>query len=375
MLIATNLHLLNHAFRVNGRYSIAGDGMLSGKLMSRRNATAHVSKTPHTKLYQFTLPGLSGVDDALTLLEHAGVEERGAIFTRREVVDFILDLVGYTTDQPLAHHAILEPSFGDGDFLLPIVDRLVASYRSKAAREKSLLALKPAIRAFELHRPTFESTKAKLNRHLIGIGCAPKEAQALCDAWLAHGDFLLSEDATRYSHIVGNPPYVRQEMIADVLMAEYRRRFKTIYDRADIYVPFIEHSLSLLAENGHLGFICPDRWMKNKYGRPLRQLVADNYHLRAYVDMVDTPAFLSEVTAYPAIVVIERALPAITRLAHRPSIDLKVLSELATHINAPTCKSNAVQSAHVATGSDPWILESLDRLQIVRRLEQKFPNS
>jgi hypothetical protein len=28
-------------------------------------------------------------------------ESRGAIFTRPEVVEFILDLVGYTTDQPL----------------------------------------------------------------------------------------------------------------------------------------------------------------------------------------------------------------------------------------------------------------------------------
>jgi AcrR family transcriptional regulator len=59
--------------------------------------------------------------------------------------------------------------------------------------------------------------------------------------------------------VIGNPPYVRQELIPDVLMAEYRRRFATIYDRADIYVPFIERSLSVLAPGGCLGFICADR--------------------------------------------------------------------------------------------------------------------
>ncbi len=39
----------------------------------------------------------------------SGHEERGAIFTRREVVEFILDLVGYTSDQPLQQRRLLEP--------------------------------------------------------------------------------------------------------------------------------------------------------------------------------------------------------------------------------------------------------------------------
>lgn len=57
------------------------------------------------------------------LATQGGLEARGAIFTRSEVVDFILDLVGYTEDQPLHKKRLLEPSFGGGDFLLPIVDR------------------------------------------------------------------------------------------------------------------------------------------------------------------------------------------------------------------------------------------------------------
>ncbi len=51
-------------------------------------------------------------------------DARGAIFTRAEVVDFILDLAGYTEDQPLHEKRLLEPSFGGGDFLLPIIKSL-----------------------------------------------------------------------------------------------------------------------------------------------------------------------------------------------------------------------------------------------------------
>jgi methylase of polypeptide subunit release factors len=68
--------------------------------------------------------------------------------------------------------------------------------------------------------------------------------------------------------VIGNPPYVRQELIPEALLTEYRARFETLYDRADLYVPFIERSLSLLRAGGALGFICSDRWMKNKYGGP-----------------------------------------------------------------------------------------------------------
>ena len=78
-------------------------------------------------LHQASLPGLCPVAAAVESLAGAGgIEARGAVFTRREVVDFILDLTGYTIDQPLHRRRLLEPSFGNGDFLLPAIDRLLA---------------------------------------------------------------------------------------------------------------------------------------------------------------------------------------------------------------------------------------------------------
>ena len=58
---------------------------------------------------QASFPGMCPVEDALTMLAQSGIEERGAIFTRREVVEFILDLIGYTADQPLYAKRLLEP--------------------------------------------------------------------------------------------------------------------------------------------------------------------------------------------------------------------------------------------------------------------------
>ncbi len=80
--------------------------------------------------HQVELPGLSNLPEAVEALASAGTESRGAIFTRKEVVEFILDLVGYSADAPLHTFKILEPSFGGGDFLFAIVERLLSAYRS-----------------------------------------------------------------------------------------------------------------------------------------------------------------------------------------------------------------------------------------------------
>lgn len=156
-------------------------------------------------------------------------------------------------------------------------------------------------------------------------GLNAKATMALADQWLIRSDFLLASLPEGFDTVVGNPPYVRQELIPDVLLAEYRTRYSTIYDRADLYIPFIERSLLSLSEGGHLGFICADRWMKNRYGGRLRQLIADRFHLKIFVDMVDTPAFNSEVIAYPAITVISRERPGSTRIAYRPIIERQAL--------------------------------------------------
>ena len=317
------------------------------------------------------------VTAAIEKLANAGdIEERGAIFTRQEVVNFILDLVGYSSTRPLYELRLLEPSFGDGDFILPAIDRLLDSWLAKGKAENPLEELGNCIRAVELHRDTFSRTYAAVIERLMNAGIATRIATAIADRWLLQGDFLLTVLPDAFDLVVGNPPYVRQEMIPDVLLAEYRSRYATIYDRADLYIPFIERSLRLLTKDGVLGFICADRWMKNRYGGPLRALVAKDFHLKIHVDMTDTPAFHSDVIAYPAITIITREKPGVTRLAHRPEIDSVVLTDLAAQLvgeNIPNEACGVRELAGVTAGSEPWILESSDQLALVRRLEQDFP--
>lgn len=325
-----------------------------------------------TRAYQPALPEFRELAAAVEQLASGGAEERGAVFTRPEVVEFILDLVGYRVGKPLHLFRLLEPSFGGGDFLVIAVRRLVESYRLHGGVDP-VADLAPAIRGVELHRATYEETASSLRRELQSLGLTSEDSDTLVATWLLCADFLLTPIEGKFDIVVGNPPYIRQEMIPQALIEEYRHRYSTIYDRADIYVPFIERSLEILAERGGLSFICADRWMKNRYGGPLRKLVSERFHLRAFVDMVDTPAFLSDVIAYPAIFVIGNERGNITRIAKRPAIDRGGLQDLANALTGDGANGSVQEVGAVAAGSEPWLLEGFESLAIVRRLEARFP--
>ena len=288
----------------------------------------------------------------------------------------MLDLVGYCADRPLYTYRLLEPSCGDGDFLLIAIERLLASWQRRGSYSNPFAVLAPCLCAVELNQCSFTSTRCKVIASLKEGGLAAPEAERLAEAWLMQGDFLLMEQPEPFDFVVGNPPYIRQELIPDVLITEYRMRYRTMFDRADIYIPFIERSLALLTGHGTLGFICANRWLKNRYGGPLRRMVADHYHLKAYVDMTNTPAFHTDVIAYPAITVITRAKANQTRVAYRPPILKAVLDPLAQQLrdNTPLLPGGLVaEVTGITAGDKPWILGSPHQLMLMRRLERYFP--
>lgn len=307
---------------------------------------------------------------------------RGAVFTRIDVVTAILDLVGYREDRRLFDLRLLEPSCGAGDFLLPAVERLLDSCRRHGVPPSEWRhRLRNAVCAVELHSASLGETKSKLLRLLDARGANRKDAATLAEHWLRCDDFLLAELPESFDCIVGNPPYVRQERIPAPLLAEYRRRYATLYDRADLYVPFFERALDVLAPGGTLGYICANRWLKNKYGGPLRKKVAAGFHLRYFMDLDGIDAFHTDVIAYPAITVIERPSgprdpdwgTIVATPKKSPAVSLDVLAA-----RMRGCETGGHCSAIdvVALGGDsdaPWLLEDVELLHLVRGLESRLP--
>jgi hypothetical protein len=324
----------------------------------------------------FRAPDVTAALDALAAMDEV---QRGAVFTRREVVDAILDLVGYVVDKPLHRLRLLEPSFGEGDFLLAVIDRLLEAYaRAGGSAANASQSLAAAIRGVELHRGSFERTARRIESRLLQAGLPVADARALTEQWLICDDFLLFSFQGDFDVVVGNPPYVRQERIHGVLLNEYRRRYRTLYDRADLYVPFYERGLELLAPQGMLGYICANRWVKNKYGGPLRSKIVNGYQLLHYVDMEGVDAFQEEVIAYPSITILRRAgysnaAPA-TRVSTGKIKNCDELPLLVSALLAPSLDGALV--SEIAVGNDdgaPWLLDDVPRLVLLRRMETEWP--
>ncbi|MBN1449209.1 MAG: Eco57I restriction-modification methylase domain-containing protein [Bacteroidetes bacterium] len=320
---------------------------------------------------QLPMPEPAFVPDSYS---RAGAAERGAVFTKESVVELILDLTGYVASKPLLSFRLLEPSFGEGDFLVIAADRLLQAYTRE--EKNDLRALTKCIRAVEVHHESIEVAKRRLKELFWSYSYAGKDVDDVISSWLIHGDFLLIDLPLQFTHVVGNPPYLRQESIPVELLREYRSRYRTMYDRADLYVPFIERGLCELLPEGRLGYICSDRWMKNRYGQTLRQLVSSGFHLEYYIDMVGTDAFHSEVSAYPAITVIANTKgDGITRIAHRPDTSRISLERLRFELQDPerAVRERTQIAENVVNGAQPWLLDSSHDRQLLQHLESRFP--
>jgi hypothetical protein len=101
-----------------------------------------------------------------------------------------------------------------------------------------------------------------------------------------------------FDAVIGNPPYVRQEMLGE-FKPYFQEHYKTFHGVADLYVYFIEKGVSLLRDGGRFSFIVANKWMKANYGEPLRRWMKGQ-RIEEIVDFGDLPVF-QEATTYPCI--------------------------------------------------------------------------
>lgn len=114
---------------------------------------------------------------------------------------------------------------------------------------------------------------------------------------------VFEDDNPGFDIVIGNPPYVRQEKIRDYLgrfeRKEYLNRIneglraiypafmgkgRKISGRADYYVYFYLHGLSLLADKGAFCFITSNSWLDVDFGKDLQEFFLRHGHLKMVID-------------------------------------------------------------------------------------------
>lgn len=306
------------------------------------------------------------------------MEKRGAVYTKPWIVELLLDMAGYDVTADLAAKFAVEPAVGEGAFLVPMALRLLRSARSKG---RGPLECKDSLSAYELDGVSAAAARGAITQALVREGVTEAEARTLASGWVRVGDYLTeAAGLPSADFVIGNPPYVRLEDVPDNLAGFYRAAYSTMKGRADLYVAFFEAALRQLKEGGVCAFICADRWMLNHYGGELRRLVTSEYAVEAVVEMHEADAFVSEVSAYPAVTVIRRAAQStavVASVGRGAKKDGRALARglLKSAVGGAARLPEGVSAARVSTwfrGQEPWPCTSPERLALLKQLEGRF---
>ena len=200
---------------------------------------------------------------------------------------------------------VLDPSCGDGRLLSEVLLR-VNDLNRRPARAAHYLA--PNLFGIDLSE-----------------GAVKLAAQT--GARVARADFLELEPGARvnggiklplrFDVIIGNPPYIRQELMGarDKRRAEKRLerdRFESPEiswppwsGRSDMYVYFFAHSTRFLKPDGRLVFLTASSWLDAGYGAPLRDFLRNNFRITSIIESA-AESFFADASVNTIITVLDR---------------------------------------------------------------------
>jgi len=161
---------------------------------------------------------------------------------------------------------------------------------------------------------------------------------------------IFSGDSHGFDIVIGNPPYLRQERIADPkldqeeITTENKKEYKAklirsvykeypgffgykaaadtashkIDKKSDLYIYFYFHGLSLLNQKGLFCFITSNSWLDVGYGRDLQEFLLKRCHTKLVIDNKAKRSFKS---ADVNTVIVLFGAPADTKTSNDVSLD------------------------------------------------------
>lgn len=218
------------------------------------------------------------------------------VFTSPDVVEKMLDLIGYNSD--LMGSKTLENSFGSGNFLLAIVKRyiLVSLDRGHTPSDISR-GLSHDIYGYEIDSERFKQTIYKLNL-LINEYEIPK-----VDWKLRNSDYLSDKLDMKFDYIIGNPPYIDYRDLESSLRDSLRSFDSCKTGKFDYCYPFIEKSIMELSNTGKMCYLVPNSVFKNVFASNLREIIRP---LATDIYKISNAAFTEKALVSPVILILDR---------------------------------------------------------------------
>ncbi|HEY9231301.1 MAG TPA: N-6 DNA methylase [Blastocatellia bacterium] len=130
-----------------------------------------------------------------------------------------------------------------------------------------------------------------------------------------------------FDAVIGNPPYIRQEVMGAPDKRRIARRLASDRQlasevnwprwsgRSDIYVYFFARAIRFLKAGGRLVFLTASSWLDAGYGAALRQFLLNNFRVIAVIEST-AESFFADASVNTSIAVLEREPDAERRAAN-----------------------------------------------------------
>lgn len=174
----------------------------------------------------------------------------GSYYTPEYLARFITDRVFNSIDNKSAV-SVLEPSVGDGAFISEIAKKTDGKIK---------------LCATDINEQELNTAKSKWNRK---------------NASFVHEDFLKFDSKQRFSIVLGNPPYVKKNLMSqeqiDICNEIHQKEFSSANTIKNIWTSFVIKASKLLTKEGILAYVLPSELLQVKFAEEIREFLKKNF--------------------------------------------------------------------------------------------------
>jgi len=177
-----------------------------------------------------------------------------------------------------------------------------------------------------------------------------------------------------FDAVIGNPPYVRQEILGKAFKDYAKQKYEAYVGTADLYIYFIEQSHKLMNSNGLYGVICSNKFLRSNYGKGIRQFLSNNSTFVQLIDFGELPVF-ADASTFPLILITKSGWSADHEFIYAPikHLDFSDLSNEVAKIQL-VLDRRSIKGERWTLASKPMV-SILDKINTIGTALKKYINT